>query len=89
MNWWSAGFDCSIRERSATTQAVVGILGNLKSPSLQIGDVGDRVRVLLALGRPLSVAELVEEVKFGLVVLMAFGLGWRGVFGFCPYRAGG
>ncbi len=42
---------------------MVGILDNLKSPSVQTGGVADHVHVLLALGRTLSVAEVVEEVK--------------------------
>ncbi len=67
---------------------IVGVLDNPKSPSPETGGVGDHGHVLLALGRTLSVAEVVEEVKFGWVVLMACGLGWRGVCGSCPYRAG-
>jgi putative transposase len=42
---------------------LVGILDNLKSPSLQTGGVADHVHVLLALGRTISTAELVEELK--------------------------
>lgn len=42
---------------------LVGILDNLKSPSLQTGGVADHVHILFALGRTISQAELVEEVK--------------------------
>lgn len=42
---------------------VVGILDNLKSPSLQTGDVADHVHILCALNRTLSPADLLEEVK--------------------------
>jgi len=42
---------------------IVGILENLKSPSLQTGGVADHVHVLFALGRTISQADLVEEVK--------------------------
>ena len=40
-----------------------GILDNLKSPSLHTGGVADHVHSLFALGRTISQAELVEEVK--------------------------
>lgn len=40
-----------------------GIAGNIGSPSLQIGGVADHVHLLLILGRTLSIAEVVEEVK--------------------------
>ena len=42
---------------------LVGILDNLKSPSLQTGGVADHVHILFALGRTMSQADLVEEVK--------------------------
>jgi REP element-mobilizing transposase RayT len=42
---------------------LVGILDNLKSPSLQTGGVGDHVHILCALSRTISQADLVEEVK--------------------------
>ena len=42
---------------------LAGILNNLKSPSLQTGGVADHVHLLFALGRVISQAELVEEVK--------------------------
>ena len=42
---------------------LVGILDKLKSPSLQTGGVADHIHILLALGRTISQAELVEEVK--------------------------
>ena len=44
---------------------IVGILDNLKSPSLQTGGVADHVHILCLLGRTISQAELVEEVKKG------------------------
>ena len=42
---------------------IVGILDNLKSPSLQTGGVADHVHTLFVLGRTVSQADLVEEVK--------------------------
>ena len=42
---------------------VMGILENLKSPSIQTGGVADHVHILFALGRTMSQAEIVEEVK--------------------------
>ena len=42
---------------------IVGILDNLKSPSLQTGGVSDHVHILCALSRTISSAELLEEVK--------------------------
>jgi REP element-mobilizing transposase RayT len=42
---------------------MVGILDNLTSPSLQTSGVADHVHILFALGRTISQAELVEEVK--------------------------
>ncbi len=42
---------------------LVGILDNLKSPSLQTGGVADHVHILFALSRTISQAGLVEEVK--------------------------
>ena len=42
---------------------IVGILDNLKSPSLQTGGVADHVHILFALGRTISQADSVEEVK--------------------------
>jgi REP element-mobilizing transposase RayT len=39
------------------------ILRGLKSPSLAINGTGDHIHVLFALGRVVTVAELVEEVK--------------------------
>jgi putative transposase len=41
----------------------VGILDNLKSPSLQTGGVDDHVHILCALSRTHSPADLLEEVK--------------------------
>jgi putative transposase len=42
---------------------IVGILDNLKSPSLQTGGVADHVHSLFLLHRTISQADLVEEVK--------------------------
>jgi len=42
---------------------IVGILDNLKSPSLQTGGIADHVHILCVLGRTTSQAELLEEVK--------------------------
>jgi putative transposase len=42
---------------------IVGILDNLKSPSLQTGGVADHVHIFCALSRTISPAELLEEVK--------------------------
>jgi len=42
---------------------MVGILDKLKSPSLQTGGVADHVHTLFILGRTISQADLVEEVK--------------------------
>jgi hypothetical protein len=42
---------------------MVGILDNLKSSSLQTGGIDDHVHILFTLGRTISQAELVEEVK--------------------------
>jgi putative transposase len=44
---------------------LVGILDNLKSPSLQTGGVADHVHSLFALSRTISQADLVEELKKG------------------------
>ena len=42
---------------------IIGILDNLKSPSLQTGGVEDHIHILFCLGRTISQADLVEEVK--------------------------
>ncbi|MHC1767912.1 MAG: transposase [Verrucomicrobiia bacterium] len=42
---------------------VVGILDHLKSPSLQTGGTSDHIHILCALGRTISQAALLEEVK--------------------------
>ena len=42
---------------------LAGILDKLKSPSLQTGGVADHVHILFALGRTMSQADVVEEVK--------------------------
>ncbi|HEY5914545.1 MAG TPA: transposase [Verrucomicrobiae bacterium] len=42
---------------------IVGILDNLKSPSLQTGGVADHIHILCALSRTISTADLLEDVK--------------------------
>jgi putative transposase len=42
---------------------IVGILENLKSPSLQTGGTSDHVHSLCALSRTISQADLLEELK--------------------------
>jgi putative transposase len=42
---------------------IVGVLDHLKSPSLQTGGVADHVHILCGLGRTISQAELMEEIK--------------------------
>jgi putative transposase len=42
---------------------LVGILGNIECPSLQTGGVADHVHILFALGRTISQADVVEELK--------------------------
>ncbi len=42
---------------------IVGILDNLNSPSLQTGGTADHVHTLFALGRTISLAEIVKEIK--------------------------
>ncbi len=42
---------------------LVGILDNLESPSLQTGGTADHVHVLCALGRTITQAQLLEQVK--------------------------
>ena len=44
---------------------MVGILDILKSPSLQTGGTRDHTHILFALGRTISQAEVVEQVKKG------------------------
>lgn len=44
---------------------IIGILNQLKSPSLQVGGVEDHIHILCALRRTISQADLVEEVKKG------------------------
>jgi putative transposase len=45
------------------TGYLIGILENLKCPSLQVGVVEDHVHILCQLHRTMSVAKLVEELK--------------------------
>lgn len=42
---------------------IAGILDNLNSPSLQTGGVSDHVHTLFVLGRTISQAEVVEQIK--------------------------
>ena len=42
---------------------IVGILGQMKCPSIQTGGVADHIHILFVLGRPTTQAEVVEEVK--------------------------
>lgn len=49
--------------RSRLHAYLVGILDHLKSPSLQTGGVADHVHVLFLLGRTISQADLIEELK--------------------------
>ena len=42
---------------------IVGILGQMKCPSIQTGGVADHVHILFVLGRTTTQAEVVEEVK--------------------------
>jgi len=44
---------------------LVGILDNLKCPSLQTGGTDDHVHILFSLGRTISLSDVVEEVKKG------------------------
>jgi putative transposase len=65
---------------------IVGILDNLKSPSLQTGGVADHVHVLCALSRTISPADLLEEVKKSSSKWMkadggASGFSWQAGYG--------
>ncbi len=65
---------------------LVGILDNLKSPSLQTGGVADHVHILFLLGRTISQAELVEEVKKSSSIWMKTeggvpGFSWQAGYG--------
>ena len=42
---------------------LVGILGNLKCPSIQTGGMADHVHVFFRLGRTVALSDVVEEVK--------------------------
>ena len=44
---------------------MVGILENLKCPSIQTGGTADHVHILLLLGRTAILSKIVEEVKVG------------------------
>jgi len=45
---------------------ILGILGQMKCPSIQTGGVADHVHILFVLGRTTTQAEVVEEVKKSL-----------------------
>lgn len=65
---------------------IVGILDHLKSPSIQTGGVEDHVHILCALGRTISQADLVEEVKKGSSKWMkaetgVAGFSWQAGYG--------
>ena len=42
---------------------LVGILGNLKCPSIQTGGMADHMHVFFRLGRTVAVSDVAEEVK--------------------------
>jgi REP element-mobilizing transposase RayT len=42
---------------------LVGILANLKCPSIQTGGTADHVHILFSLGRTIALSQVVEEVK--------------------------
>ena len=65
---------------------IVGILDNLKSPSLQTGGVADHVHSLFLLHRTISQADLIEEVKKSSSKWMKAdggvpGFTWQGGYG--------
>jgi len=49
--------------RSHLNAYAVGVLQNLKCPSLEINGVDDHVHILCQLGRTITIAELVGELK--------------------------
>jgi putative transposase len=49
--------------RGVMTGYMIGILRNIKCPSLILGAVADHVHILCSLHRTLTIAQLVEEVK--------------------------
>lgn len=51
--------------RGTMTGYMVGILRNIKCPSLILGAVEDHVHILCCLHRTVTIARLVEEVKTG------------------------
>jgi putative transposase len=55
----------SLHVRPELHAYVVGILDNLRCPALQVGGTADHIHTLFALGRTLTVAEVVEEAKTG------------------------
>lgn len=65
---------------------IVGILDHLKSPSIQTGGVADHVHILFALGRTITQAQIVEEVKTGTSKWMKAdggvpGFSWQAGYG--------
>ncbi len=65
---------------------LVGILDNLNSPSLQTGGVADHVHILFLLGRTMSQADVVEELKKSSSKWMKAeggvpGFGWQAGYG--------
>ncbi len=64
--------------RSRLHAYMVGILDNLKSPSLQTGGVADHVHTLVRLHRTISQADLIEELKKSSSKWMKSNGGWPG-----------
>lgn len=65
---------------------VVGVLKNMKSPSVQIGGVEDHVHVLFILSRTLTQAQVVEELKTSSSKWMkshagVFNFAWQAGYG--------
>jgi len=65
---------------------IVGILDNLKSPSLQTGGEADHVHILCAMHRTISIADLLEDVKKGSSKWMksdggVSGFAWQSGYG--------
>ena len=53
----------SKESREAMNAYIIGILANLKCPSLIVNCVEDHVHILFSLSRNLAIADVVEEVK--------------------------
>ena len=64
---------------------LVGILENLKCPSIQTGGTADHIHILLLLGRTATISKVVEEVKVGSSKWMktqgAPGFTWQSGYG--------